>query len=75
MSLINSFLIVATSAARPHTDSELDLARVLTATALAFTYAGWKLPGLLAATPDLVESLRVTSSGKSSVFDADGQAS
>ena len=72
--LVNSFLVVATAAARPHIDNDLDLAKVVTASALAFISAGWKLPGLLAATPEMAESLRVNSDGKIYCCDENGQA-
>ena len=75
MSLTDQYLVVATAAAREHYTNDLDVARIISAATLGLVSAGWRLPGLMAATPDLVESLRTNGDGRVYCVDTEtGQA-
>ena len=71
MSTIDQFLRIAEGEAQKHTDDPVDLAKIIAATSLGLTAAGWTLPSAFACVCEMAESLRVSGDGKVYCIDTD----
>jgi len=70
--LINQFLRIAEGEAHQRHDDPIDVAKVVSATALGLAAAGWTLPAGFACVCEMSESLRVSGDGRVYCVSADG---
>lgn len=69
MSLTESYIQIATDAAREHTSDELDVAKILTATTMELFQSGSRLPGAMAVVIEAIDTVRVNRDGQLHVVD------
>ena len=73
MSHIDQFLRIAEGEARARHDDPIDVAKIVSATALGLAAAGWTLPAGFACVCEMSESLRVSGDGQVYTVDDEGR--